>query len=62
MHWRQAVWLREYFLYHVAVDVGQAKIATRVVEGKLLVVQAQEMQHGGVPIVDICIKETVESN
>ena len=29
------------FLGHVAVYVGQAKIAPRIIEGQLLVVQAQ---------------------
>ena len=33
-------WLGQDFFGHVAVDIGQAEVATSVVEGELLVVQA----------------------
>ena len=36
-----AVKLGQNFLGHVAVDISQAKIAPRIIEGQLLVVQAQ---------------------
>ena len=33
-------WLGQNFFGHVAVDISQAEVATSVVEGELLVVQA----------------------
>ena len=34
-------WLGQNFFGHVAVDISQAKIATGVIEGELLVVETQ---------------------
>ena len=36
-----------------AVDVGEAKVATGVAEGKFFVVQAKQVQDGGVEVVHV---------
>src|SRR5688500_9074700 len=40
-------------LHHVPVYVGQAEVAALELVGQLLVVDAHEVQHGGVEIVDV---------
>ena len=35
-----SAWLGQNFSHHVAMDISQAEVATRVVESELLVVQA----------------------
>ena len=40
--------LREDLFDHVAIDVGQSEITTRVAVRKLLVVQPQKVKHCGV--------------
>ena len=40
------------FSNHPALDVGQPEIATTIAMGEFLVLQAREMQHGGVEVVD----------
>src|SRR5262249_41249218 len=40
-------------LYDVALDVGEAEVAPGVAEGQLLVVEAEQVQDGGVPVVDV---------
>ncbi len=37
----------------MAVDVGQAEVAAGVAVGELLVVEAQQVQHRGVQVVDV---------
>src|SRR5436309_3352258 len=39
--------------HHPAVDVGQAEVSTGVAVGELLVVEAQEVEDGGVEVVDV---------
>src|SRR5436853_7072271 len=36
-----------------AADIGQAKIAARVAVGEFFVVEPQEVEHGGVEVVDM---------
>ena len=45
--------LREYVRHDLAMNVRQPKIATRVAEGKLLVVEPQEMQDRGVQVMHV---------
>ena len=44
--------LRQHFFNHVAVDVGEAALDAVVVEGELFMVEAEEMKHGGVQVVN----------
>ena len=44
---------RQDVLDHLAGDVGQAVVASLVLEGQPLVVDAQERQDGGVEVVDV---------
>ena len=37
----------------VAVDVGEAEVATGVAVGELFVIEAEEVEHGGVEVVDV---------
>ena len=43
----------EDVLHHAASDVGEAEVASGVAVGELLVVEAQEVEDGGVPVVDV---------
>src|SRR5690242_17962953 len=43
---------RQDLIDHAAVDVGQAEIAAAEAERQLLVVQAEQVEDGGVQIVD----------
>src|SRR6202030_4157320 len=43
----------ENALDHLAGGIGQAVIATLVVEGELLVVDAEQVEHGGVEVVHL---------
>src|SRR6056297_2228569 len=36
-----------------AVDIGQAEIAASISEGQLFMIESQQMQHGGVQIVQV---------
>ncbi len=38
-------------MHDIAVDIGQAEVAAIVAEGELLVIQAQQVEYGGVEIV-----------
>ena len=38
---------------HVAADIGKPKVSTRVPISQLGVIQAQQMQHGGLKIMDV---------
>lgn len=40
-------------LHDVAVDIGQAEIATRMAIGESFVIEAQQVQHGGVQIMNV---------
>src|SRR5262249_59512872 len=40
-------------LDHVALDVGQPHVAAGVAVGQLLVIQAEQVQDGSVPVVDV---------
>tara|TARA_A100001037_G_scaffold238378_1_gene217801 strand:+ start:383 stop:613 length:231 start_codon:yes stop_codon:yes gene_type:complete len=44
--------LSQHFLNHVAVHIGEAALDAVVVKGQLFVVEAQEMEHGGVKIME----------
>ena len=37
---------------HVAEDVGQPEIAASMTEGEAFVIEAQELQHGGMQVVN----------
>ena len=39
--------------YDLAVDVGETEVAALVVEGQALVVDAEEVEQGGVEVVDV---------
>jgi len=45
--------LRENFLYHVAVDIGQAEITPGIAIGQSLVIESQQVKQGGVEIVHV---------
>src|SRR4051812_33470274 len=45
--------LNHDIFHHVAGDVGEPEIAARVTVRELLVIQAQQMQHGRVQIVHV---------
>ncbi len=45
--------LREDVGDYLAGDVGEAEISAGVAEGEALVVEAQEVQDGGVEVVDV---------
>ena len=38
-------------MHDIAVDVGQAEVAAIVAEGEPLVIQAQQVEHGGMEVV-----------
>ena len=40
-------------LDHFAVHVGEPEVAAGVVEGELLVVEAEELEDGGLKVVDV---------
>ena len=44
---------RHEFVYDVAIDIGQSKLATLKGVGELFVVQSQEVQHGRMQVVDV---------
>ena len=44
---------RDQLADHIAVDVGQAEIPPGVAEGELLVIEAQQVQHRGVQVVNV---------
>ena len=41
------------FFHDMSVDVGQAEVSAGVVEGELFVVQAQQVQNGGLQVVNV---------
>src|SRR5690606_3258161 len=43
--------LRQHFANHLAVDVRQSALDAVVVEGQLLVVETQQVEHRGVEVV-----------
>src|SRR5205809_7618976 len=44
---------RQEFLHHLAVNVSQPEVASRVVVGEALVVEAEQVQEGGVQVVNM---------
>ena len=38
---------------HIAVNIGEPKIPARIAIGKCFVIEAEQMQHGGVQVVDV---------
>ena len=44
---------RHDFLHHFAADVGQAEVAALEAEGEPGVIDAQEVQDGGLEVVDV---------
>ncbi len=40
-------------MHRIAVDVGQAEIATGVIEGQLLVIKPKQVQDRGMPVVKV---------
>ena len=45
--------LRQNFLGDGAVDIGQSKVAAAVTVGQLFVIEAHEVQHRGVKVVNV---------
>ena len=45
--------LRNDVMDYFAVDVGQAEVAAGVAVGEFFVVEAEELEHGGVEVVDV---------
>ena len=45
--------LRDEAVDNVAVDVGEAEVAAAVAVGEALVIEAEEVEHGGLQIVDV---------
>src|SRR4051812_46812354 len=45
--------LREDALHHVAFHIGQPEVAAAVAVGELFVIEAEQVQHGRVQIVDV---------
>ena len=45
--------LGKKFFDDVAVDVGEAEVAAGVVVGEVLVIEAEEMEDGGLEVVDV---------
>ena len=43
--------LRDDFLNHMAMHVGQPEIASRVTVGEFFVVEAHEVEDGGVEVI-----------
>ena len=43
----------EDFFHHLAEDIGEAEIAARVFVGELEVIDAEQVEHGGMEIVDV---------
>ena len=48
-----SAFLHQQLLHHLARDVGQAEVAALKTVGQFLVIEAQQMQHGRVEIVDM---------
>ena len=44
--------LSQQFLHHPPMHVGEANVATAEAEGELFVIDAQQVEDGGVKIVD----------
>ena len=44
--------LRQNWAHHFAGDVGEAEVAAGVAVGEAFVVEAQQVEHGGVQVVD----------
>ena len=51
MQWKQGFWLRENFLHHVAMDVGQTKMTALKTVGQAFMVNAQKVYDGGLEIM-----------
>ena len=55
---RRRRWIEDYlesgdeFADNVAIDIGQAEISAGVAVGQLLMVDAEQVEHGGVKVVD----------
>src|SRR6266850_7096328 len=45
--------LGEQLIDHIPVNIGQPKIPARMPEGKLRMIEPEEMKNGGVKIVDM---------
>ena len=39
---------------HVPMDIGQSSINAIVTDGQALVIDAQQVQHGGMDVIDLC--------
>src|SRR6476469_7191064 len=44
---------RKNFLHHVPVNIGEAEIAAGILVRQLLVVETQQGEDGGVPVMDV---------
>ena len=45
------IYLRQNILRHLAGNIGQSERSARVLVGQLFVIESQQMQDGGVPVV-----------
>ncbi len=45
--------LRQNFLHDVAVEIGEAHVATAESVGEAFVIETEEVEDGGVPVVDV---------
>ena len=45
--------LQQDFVQQLSVHIGQSEIAALIAPGQLFVVQAQQVQHGGLQVVDV---------
>ena len=46
-------WLRQNLLHDFSVNVGEAEVPALKAVGELFVVEAKEMEEGGVEVVDV---------
>ena len=54
--------LRDNIVHDLSVDIGKAEITPCVAVGELFVVESQEMEHGGVEVVDVdAVFDSLES-
>ena len=49
----RGAWSRENFPHHLAIDIGEAEIATLVSPDQFLMVESQQVQDGGVEVVEV---------
>ena len=50
--WLLLHWFGQYLPHHLPLGVGEAEIAAGVAVGEFFVIESEQMQDGGVPVVD----------